>query len=196
MTTALHPIAFDLPHRVAAMAFATIPGHAAVSILDGRLVATYGPWRVESDVDNIASVSITGPYSFLKTAGPPHLSLRDGGISFAGTGGPGVCLEFHRPVRGIEPLGLLRHRGLTVTVADPEALVAQLEALGVRRGGVLAPAQEQVSEDALHTATTSTLRRLASERGIEGATSLSHQELVDALEPQIDPELAEELDDA
>jgi hypothetical protein len=154
-------------------------------------VATYGRWRVETDVDNVASVSITGPYSFAKTAGPPHLSMRDRGLTFAGNGHRGVCLAFREPVRGIEPLGLLRHPGLTVTVEDPEALVAELERRGVWRADVLDAHEEQVAEDALHTAPTSTLRRLASDRGIAGSSSLSHDELVAALEPQLDPERLE-----
>jgi hypothetical protein len=36
-----------------------------------------------------------------------------------------VLIRFHRRVRGIEPLGIIRHGELTVTVADPEEL-AQL----------------------------------------------------------------------
>ena len=70
---------------------------------------------------------MTGPYSVPKTLGPAHLSFRDRGLTFATTSRQGVCVEFHRPVTGIDPLGLIHHPGLTVTVAEPEALVDELE---------------------------------------------------------------------
>jgi hypothetical protein len=37
-----------------------------------------------------------------------------------------VCLAFRRPVRGIEPAGVLKHPNLTVTVQDCDALAEQL----------------------------------------------------------------------
>ena len=47
----------------------------------------------------------------------------DGGVSeHLGT----VCLRLREPVPGIEPTGLLRHPGVTVTVADPDELVRLL----------------------------------------------------------------------
>ena len=53
----------------------------------GRLIARFGPWQVQTALDNIADVSITGPYTFVKTAGPAHLSLADRGLTFATNGG-------------------------------------------------------------------------------------------------------------
>jgi hypothetical protein len=136
MITSLHPIAFDRPHRLASRLFGIDPSRAAVSLTEDRIIAVFGRWRVETELDNVASVGITSDYSFLTSAGPPHLSFQDGGLTFAGTGSRGVCLQFHRPVRGIDPLGLIRHRGLTVTVEDPEALVGELVALGIARSDV------------------------------------------------------------
>ena len=52
-----------------------------------------------------------------------------------------MCVRFRggggsEPVRGIEPTGLLRHPGLTVTVAQPELLVASLRrAIGTTFAG-------------------------------------------------------------
>jgi hypothetical protein len=37
-----------------------------------------------------------------------------------------VCIRLRQPHPGIDPLGLVRHSGLTVTVADPDALAALL----------------------------------------------------------------------
>jgi hypothetical protein len=93
----------------------------------GRLTARFGPWQVQTALDNIADVSITGPYSFIKTAGPAHLSLADRGLTFATNGDRGVCLAMVGPIRGIDPFGLLRHPNLTLTVADCDGLVDSVQ---------------------------------------------------------------------
>jgi hypothetical protein len=62
----------------------------------------------------------------VKVFGPPHLSIADRGLTFATNARRGVCIRFHHPVAGIEPLGVVRHPGLTVTVDDPEGLVDAL----------------------------------------------------------------------
>ena len=66
----------------------------------------------------------------LKTIGPAHLSLADRGLTFATNRDEGVCIRFHEPVKGIDPLGVLRHPALTVTVDDVDALVASLPTRG------------------------------------------------------------------
>jgi hypothetical protein len=63
----------------------------------------------------------------VKTAGPAHVSLVDRGLTFASTGRRGVCIRFFEPVRGIEPLGVIRHPSLTVTVREPDALQTLLD---------------------------------------------------------------------
>jgi len=77
---------------------------------------------------NIAGTEVTGPFGLLRTLGPAHLSLADNGITFATNGDRGLCIRLHDPVPAIEPLGRLRHPGLTVTVADVDALAAALAA--------------------------------------------------------------------
>lgn len=37
-----------------------------------------------------------------------------------------ACICFHTPVRGIEPLGVVRHTAATLTVADVEGLIDAL----------------------------------------------------------------------
>ena len=91
-----------------------------------RLRVRFGPWRVETPLSNVTSARITGPYSFVKTAGSAHLSLADGGLTMATNGESGVCIEFRDRVAGIDPLGLIRHPALTVTVADCAGLAAAL----------------------------------------------------------------------
>ena len=57
-------------------------------------------------------------------AGPAHLSFADRGLTFATNDVAGVCFTFREPVTGIDPLGTVRHPGLTVTVAAPQDLAA------------------------------------------------------------------------
>jgi hypothetical protein len=68
-------------------------------------------------------VEVTGPYSFLKTVGPPHLGVTDLGLTFASNGRRGTLICFKDRVRAYGPL---RHGELTVTVEDPEGLAALL----------------------------------------------------------------------
>ncbi len=90
-------------------------------VLDVR----FGPWRVTTPLANIAAVAVAGPYAVWKVLGA-RLSLGDRGLTFGTVSTRGVCLQFRKPVPGIEPTGLLRHPNLTVTVAQPEMLVARL----------------------------------------------------------------------
>lgn len=91
-----------------------------------RLSVRFGLWRLRTTLDNVADASITGPYAYLKTAGPAHLSLSDRGLTFATNSGRGVCIGFRTPVGGVEPTGRLRHPSLTVTVADCDGLARVL----------------------------------------------------------------------
>jgi hypothetical protein len=77
---------------------------------------------VTTPLTNVKTVSVTGPYNFIKTAGPARLAITDRGLTFATTNRRGVLVLFRTPVRGLDPLGLIRHPELTVTVADVQAL--------------------------------------------------------------------------
>ena len=129
----VYPFRFTRPYRLAALAFGITPGSARVTVEDDRFEVRFGPWRLESPLANITSVQLTGPFSFIKTAGPPHLSLVDRGITSASNGDRGVCVAFREPVAAIEPTGRLRHPGVTVTVADAaglaDLLMSQAEVL-------------------------------------------------------------------
>ncbi len=82
----------------------------------------FGPWRLSTPLENVSDAAVTGPYALWKTAGPARLAVTDRGLTFATNGARGVRISFRRPVRGIEPLGVIRHPELTVTVADVAAL--------------------------------------------------------------------------
>jgi len=120
--------AFSTAYRLACLPFGVTPGNSGVEVDDGRLLARFGRWSLETPLDNIVATSVTGPYGRLRTMGPAHLSLSDRGLTFATNGRRGLCIRFRTPVAGLEPTGRLRHPGLTVTVADPDGLA---EALGV-----------------------------------------------------------------
>lgn len=89
----------------------------------GGLRVRLGPWVVTTPLSNIAGAEVSGPSSPLRGLGV-RLSLADRGLTFGTTTDRGVCLRFHEPVRGLDPWGLVRHPGLTVTVSEPE-LVAE-----------------------------------------------------------------------
>jgi hypothetical protein len=128
---------FDLLHRLAGVAFLVSPGSAEVLVDRTRshptLAVRFGPWHVETPVDNVESATVTGPYQPFKTVGPAHLSLADLGLTFATNDARGLCIRFREPVRGVEPLGVLRHPSVTVTVADVDGLRAALQTEGEHR---------------------------------------------------------------
>jgi hypothetical protein len=91
----------------------------------------FGPWHAHTSLDNIQAVAITGPYAFLKTAGPAHLGWTDRGLTFATNGERDVRLTFRSSIKGIEPTGVLRHR--TLTIADVDGFPGRLRALAAQR---------------------------------------------------------------
>jgi hypothetical protein len=119
---------FAPAYRWASLSFGVTFGNAWVEVGADTLSARFGPWRLRTPLGNVAAVEITGPYAFLKTAGPARLAFTDRGLTFASNGDRGVLISFHRPVSGLEPTGMLRHPELTVTVADVESLASRLRA--------------------------------------------------------------------
>jgi len=120
------PFRFDPTYRRLARLFGVTPERAWVELSEGELEARYGPWRVRTRRSNIANAEVTGPYAFLKTAGPARLGITDRGLTFASNGDRGVCITFHSPVPGIERSGRIRHPELTVTVRDVDGLIEAL----------------------------------------------------------------------
>ena len=122
----VHRFAFTPLFRVAALPFGVRPSNCTVELLGSHLTASFGPWSLSTPLENIERTEITGPYVWPKVIGPAHLSPSDLGLTFASNPDSGVCLRFRGAVPGIEPFGWVRHGGLTVTVADPQRLVADL----------------------------------------------------------------------
>lgn len=113
---------FEGRYRLPARVFGITPGSAKVVVTDDELLVRFGPWWLRTPLTNITGTQVTGDYAWYRTSGPAHLSLVDRGITFATNSSRGLCISFAEPVRAIEPTGVLRHPGATVTVADPEAL--------------------------------------------------------------------------
>lgn len=126
---------FAAAYLPAGAAFGVTPWTAWVDLTPAELSVRYGPWTLRTATANIARARVTGDFAYLKTAGPPHLSFADRGISFAPNGERAVCLLLHDPVPGIDPTGLLdarlRHPGVTLGVADVDGLLAALAGTGV-----------------------------------------------------------------
>jgi hypothetical protein len=123
------PFRFATSYRPAALLFGVTPGTAYVDVTGTELAVRFGLWRLRTPMANVASVKRTGSFSYLKTAGPPHFSFADHGITFATNGDDAVCLRFHDPVKLLDPTGRVRHPGATLTVADPAAFEAELARL-------------------------------------------------------------------
>lgn len=116
----------DEPFPTVSRAFGVTKETEFVRVDADELEIRFGPWHLKTPLTNIESASVTGPFQWWKVIGPPHVSLKDRGITFATAADRGVCIRFREPVPGIEPRGIIRHPGATVTVADPEDLVRRL----------------------------------------------------------------------
>lgn len=119
---------FTPAYALAARPFGIRPGTTTVEVGPRWLYVRYGPWRLATPRDNIISAEVTGGFSFVKTAGPPHLSFSDRGISMTTNGDAALCLTFHEPVPAIDPTATITHPGATLAVDDPRGLA---EALGL-----------------------------------------------------------------
>jgi hypothetical protein len=120
------PFAFAASYRLPALLFGIMPRTSSVRVQHGDLLVRYGPWSLRTPLENVAGAELTGDFAFLKTAGPPHLSFSDRGVSFATNGDRALCVRFRRPVAAIDPTRTIRHPGATMTVADPEGLARAL----------------------------------------------------------------------
>jgi hypothetical protein len=116
-------MAFDPRFRLPLATLGVTPATAHVTITPDRLVACFGPWTCRTTPANVRAVRVTGPYRWYRATGP-RLSLADHGLTFGTSTARGVCLLLREPVPGIDPLGVIRHPGMTLTVANPERFAA------------------------------------------------------------------------
>ena len=98
---------------------------AVVELTDTELRVRFGPWRLRAPLADVAGVELTGAFRWAKVIGP-RLSLADRGVTFGTNTRRGACVRFARPVAALDPLGLLRHPAVTVTLADPQRFADDL----------------------------------------------------------------------
>jgi len=118
--------AFSPTYAAAARPFGITAATTSVEVGPHWLFVRYGPWKLLTPRTNVVAAHVTGDFSFIKTAGPPHLSMSDRGVSMTSNGDRALCLEFAQPVTAIDTTGVIRHPGATLAVADPEGLAAAL----------------------------------------------------------------------
>jgi hypothetical protein len=121
------PFRFAAAYQLPGLLFGVTSATAGVWIDDAVLRIRFGPWRVRTPLTNVISTVHTGPFSLIKTIGPAHLSFADRGLTCATNSERGLCIRFAKPVRGLDPLGLVRHPAVTVTVADCDGLATMLK---------------------------------------------------------------------
>ncbi len=126
------PFSFEPRLRPLARMAGITPGNTRVIVEEDHLTVRFGRWTLRTPLANVAGTRETGPYSWWKVAGPPRLSLADGGITFGTTTARGVCISFHEPVPALVPGSAIRHPAATVTVRDPAALVTAIKAAQLR----------------------------------------------------------------
>jgi hypothetical protein len=179
------PFEVEYPFAHVGRLFAVRPEQACLEIEGEEVTARFGPWSVVTSIDNIEAAQVTGPYSPWKVVGPAHVSLADGGLTFATTTRQGLCLRFREAVTGALPLPLPRHGSLTVTVQEPERVADVIERLrrAERRSAdeQKDDALAQTAHDVLVGSTASELRAQAELRGLEHASRASKAELVEEL---------------
>ncbi|HWL97933.1 MAG TPA: hypothetical protein VNP20_11335 [Nocardioidaceae bacterium] len=130
------PFRFVRSYQLAALPFGVTPATSGVTVAEDELRVRFGLWSLRTPVHNVADVEQTGAFSFVRTAGPPHLSFADLGVTFATNGDQALCVRFTEPVRVLDPTGrVLRHPAATLTVADPAALASALQGGAKRPGG-------------------------------------------------------------
>jgi hypothetical protein len=93
-----------------------------VVLTDAGLTARFGRWRLTTPWSNVRDVQVTRGYRWYKALGP-RASLADRGVTFGTNAVAGTCVCFHQPVPALVG-DRMPHPGLTVTVAEPEALAA------------------------------------------------------------------------
>jgi hypothetical protein len=181
------PFAVSDPFARLSRLWGVQPDRARLELRGRRLTAFFGPWCVDTTLDNVRSLAVTGPYAWLKVWGPPRLSLADGGLTFATNAQEGLCICFHVEVPGLLPFRMPRHGSLTVTVENPHdvrgVLERTLRAVEQAPGPATAAERLERSEhDAIEGMSTAELRDRAAALGIENPNTMSYQELVDSME--------------
>ena len=119
------PIRVEPRYRLILRIFGVTPANAYVE-LGEHLEAHFGWSHVSTPVSNCASWAIEGPWLAITALGV-RMSIRHRDITFGGTPGGGVRIDFHEPIR----YWRFRPPAIYLTVEDLEGFAAALSARGI-----------------------------------------------------------------
>lgn len=125
---------FHPRYRYLLLPLGVTQSNSIVEVGEGRFRAKFGMWEINTPLSNLSGYQRSGDYKWYKAIGIRG-SFADHGLTFGTTTEHGVCVTFGEPIEAFLPL-MPHHPGLTVTVADPDGLVAALEAAGVETNQV------------------------------------------------------------
>jgi hypothetical protein len=119
-----YPYQIDNRYLPVLALFGFRPKKDSVTIDDGHFLATFGLFRLTTELTNIDGAHVTRNYRWWTAVGP-RMSFADDGLTFGTNNHAGVCVHFKEKV----PSALRRkgHSALTVTVADLDGLVLALD---------------------------------------------------------------------
>lgn len=118
--------------RALLLPFGVAPANSFVTLDDSSLRVAFGPFGMETGIENLTGFETSGGYRWYRAVGL-RLSLTDNGVTFGTNTDRGLCVRFDEPIEKVVPVARGRHPGMTVTVADVEALAAALTGSGVPR---------------------------------------------------------------
>jgi hypothetical protein len=122
MADAFFPYRFDRRFVAMWLPFGARPHRDGVTVTEGgRFRASFGFFRLDTALDNVAGGHVTSGYRWYTAIGA-RLSFVDDGLTFGTNNARGVCVHFRQPVGPV--LGRRPHSALTVTVDDCDGLVA------------------------------------------------------------------------
>ncbi|MCC6830886.1 MAG: hypothetical protein IT200_06035 [Thermoleophilia bacterium] len=117
-----------MPWRPFLLAWGVRRGRAYLEVDGDRLVARFGFWSLQTDLANVASWEISGPWRWWRAIGlRSSWPFRD--FSFDTTDRAGITFFFWAPVRFAR---IFRAHTLTATPGDLFNLGRLLEARGIR----------------------------------------------------------------
>jgi hypothetical protein len=177
---------FQKPYRVAGLPFGIRSGTARVEVTGDEFIALRPRW-VRTPLSNITSARVTGPYVAEGDRSCPPLAGRSR-ADLATNSDRGVCVQFARPVTGMDPWGQLRHPPVTVTVTTwrpwPSSSTARTRHPPVHVDTSHPTVDDLAAavHDDLMALSAAELRRRAGQLGIAGASRRSKSELIELLD--------------
>lgn len=120
------PFSFEPKYQPLLALLGIRPDNSMVTTSPEGFEARFGRLSVRTPWSNVKGTQLTRDYRAFKAIGPRG-SMKDRGATFGSNTAEGLCLCFHEPVEALAGK-LMRHPGLTVTVADCAGLQAEVEA--------------------------------------------------------------------